>query len=80
ELGVKEVPELHKLIARIDFEHQAGSKQKVDYKLPNSLVFFAEKFQVHYSKLWKNAKIKTPFLPSSAPDMNHSTEVILTTP
>ncbi|CAF3429660.1 unnamed protein product [Rotaria socialis] len=80
ELGVKEVPELHKLIARIDFEHQAGSKQIVDYKLPNSLVFFAEKFQVHYSKLWKNAKIRTPFLPSSVPDVNHSTEVILTTP
>lgn len=80
ELGVREVPDLQKLIARIDYEHHIGSKQKEDYKLPNSLVFFAEKFQVHYSKLWKNAKIKIPFLPSSVPDVERSNEVIVTTP
>ena len=80
ELGVKEVPDLHKLISRIDEEHNNGTKTKVDYKLPKSLVFFAEYFQEHYSKLWKNVNIKIPFLPSSLPDENRSTEVILTTP
>ncbi|CAF1073633.1 unnamed protein product [Rotaria sordida] len=80
ELGVREVPDLHKLIARIDQEHYHGSKTKVEYKLPNALVFFAENFQQYYSKVWKNANIKIPFLPSSSPDVNQSTEVILTTP
>ncbi|CAF2792873.1 unnamed protein product [Rotaria sp. Silwood2] len=80
ELGVREVPDLHKLINRIDEEHQNGSKIKTDYQLPKSLVFFAEHFQEHYSKLWKKSKIKKPFLPSSIPDVNHSTEVVLITP
>jgi hypothetical protein len=80
ELGVKEVPDLHKLISRIDQEHNDGPKTRVDYKLPKALVFFAESFQEHYSKLWKNANIAIAFLPSSSPDINRSTEVILTKP
>ncbi|CAF3497440.1 unnamed protein product [Adineta steineri] len=80
ELGVKEVPDLNKLISRIDQEHSNNKKTKVDYKLPQSLTFFAENFQEYYSKSWKNSNIKMPFLPSSLPDKNRSTEVILTTP
>jgi len=80
ELGVKEVPDLHRLISRIDYEHNHGSKSKEDYKLPNALCFFAENFQQYYSKGWKNANIKIPFLPSSSSDANPSTEVILSTP
>ena len=64
ELGVKEVPDLNKLINKIDEEHQNGSKNKNNYKLPNPLIFFAENFQQHYSKLWKNSNIQIPFLPS----------------
>ncbi|CAF1040266.1 unnamed protein product [Rotaria sordida] len=80
ELGVREVPDLHELIIRIDQEHQNGSKIKTDYQLPKALEFFAEHFQEHYSKLWKKSNIKKPFLPSSIPNVNQSTEVILTTP
>ncbi|CAF4854390.1 unnamed protein product [Rotaria sp. Silwood1] len=80
ELGVREVPDLDKLMIRIDQEHSNGSKLKTDYQLPKSLVFFAEHFQEHYSKLWKKSNIKKSFLPSSNPDINHSIEVILTTP
>ncbi len=80
ELGVKEAPELNKLINRIDQEHQNGSKSINNYKLPNALTFFAEHFQQHYSKLWKNSNIKIPFLPSLSPHINKSTEVILTIP
>ncbi|CAF4300671.1 unnamed protein product [Rotaria sp. Silwood2] len=80
ELGVREVPDLHKLISRIDQEHNYGTKIKEEYKLPNALIFFAENFQQYYSKVWKNANIKIPFLPSILPDINQSTEVTLTTP
>ncbi|CAF4923582.1 unnamed protein product, partial [Rotaria sp. Silwood1] len=80
ELGVREVPDLHKLISRIDQEHNQGSKLRAEYKLPHALIFFAENFQQYYSK-WTNANIKILFLPSSSPfDLNQSTEVILTTP
>ena len=77
ELGVREVPDLHQLISRIVDEHDQGVKSRADYQLPHALVFFAE----YYSKSWKNAQIKTAFLPSSPPEMiNPSTDVILTTP
>lgn len=77
ELGVKEVPHLNKLIYRIVQEHENNEKNKDNYKLPNSLRFFAEHFQEHYSKLWKNLNNKIPFLPSS---LYQSDEVILTLP
>jgi hypothetical protein len=80
ELGVKEVPDLNKLIQRIDEEHRNKSKLVNEYKLPNALTFFAQHFQQHYSKLWKNLNIKIPFLPSTSPLVSRSTEVILTTP
>ncbi|CAF4112088.1 unnamed protein product [Rotaria sp. Silwood2] len=80
ELGVREVPDLHELINRIDQEHQNGSKRKSNYQLPKALVFFAENFQEHYSKEWKKSKIEKPYLPSSTFHVNHSKKVILTTP
>jgi hypothetical protein len=80
ELSVKEVPDLNKLIKKSDEEHQNSSKNKNDYKLPNPLIFFAENFQQHYSKLWKNSNIQIPFLPSLLPDIHQSTDVTLTLP
>ncbi|CAF1463258.1 unnamed protein product [Adineta ricciae] len=80
ELGVREVPDLHKLLAHIDQEHHKGLKSRDEYKLPNALVFFAENFQQYYSKIWRSANNKVAFLPSSPPDLDASTDVILTTP
>ena len=80
EIGVKEVPELYKLIGRIQQEHDKQSKKINEYKIPVALTFFAEHFQQHYSKLWKDAQIKVPFLPSSTSEMNSPSEVILLTP
>ncbi|CAF1632161.1 unnamed protein product, partial [Rotaria sordida] len=65
EIGVREVPDLQKLINRIIEEHNEQTKKSNDeYKLPIALKFLAENFQQYYSKLWKTAKIKRPFLPS----------------
>ncbi|CAF1429414.1 unnamed protein product [Rotaria sordida] len=65
EIGVREVPDLRKLIDRIIEEHNEQKKElNNEYKLPIVLKFLAENFQQHYSKLWKTAKIKRPFLPS----------------
>ncbi|UJR22115.1 hypothetical protein I4U23_025179 [Adineta vaga] len=65
EIGVREVPDVHKLIDRIIEEHNEQKvKSIVEYKLPIALKFLAENFQQYYSKLWKTAKIKQPFLPS----------------
>ncbi|CAF3572956.1 unnamed protein product [Rotaria sp. Silwood1] len=65
EIGVREVPDLQKLIDRIIEEHNEQKKESnKEYKLPIALKFLAENFQQHYSKLWKAAKIKRPFLPS----------------
>ncbi|CAM4809029.1 unnamed protein product [Rotaria magnacalcarata] len=65
EIGVREVPDLQKLIDRIIEEHNEQKKKSNDeYRLPKALRFLAENFQQHYSKLWKTAKIKRPFLPS----------------
>ncbi|CAF4311774.1 unnamed protein product [Rotaria sp. Silwood2] len=80
ELGVREAPDLHELIFRIVQEHYRGSRTKSDYKLPHTLIYFAENFRQYYLKSWENARIKTAFLPSSPPEMNQSMEVILTTP
>lgn len=78
ELGVREVPDLHQLIARIVDEHEQGVKTRADYQLPHALVFFAEHFREYYSKSWGNARIKTAFLPSSLPEtIDQSTDVIL---
>ena len=67
DIGVREVPDLGQLIDRIGEEHQ---KQGKEYSLPLALRFFAENYQQFYSKLWKTAKIKRPFLPSSSPTKN----------
>ncbi|CAF4927120.1 unnamed protein product, partial [Rotaria sp. Silwood1] len=80
ELGVREVPDLYQLLNRIDQEHQYGSKKISNYQLPKSLIFFAENFQEHYSKVWKKSDIEKFFLPSSTYYVNHSTKVILRTP
>ena len=83
ELGVREVPDLHELIFRVVDEHYRQSKSKVEYQLPHALVFFAEYFRAYYLKEWKNAQIKTAFLPASPPEMTNnpsSTEVVLATP
>lgn len=64
EIGVREVPDLSRLIERISEEHQKKNKE---YTIPLALRFFAEHYQQHYSKLWKTAKIKRPFLPSYSP-------------
>lgn len=80
ELGVKEVPDLQKLISQIEYEHNHQSKSKENYKIPNALVFFAQNYQQYYSNIWKSANIKIPFLPACTADLNSSTEVILTTP
>ncbi|CAF1417698.1 unnamed protein product [Adineta steineri] len=65
EIGVREVPDLQKLINRIIEEHNEQKNKSIhDYKIPIALKFLAENFQQHYSKLWKTAKIKQPFLPS----------------
>lgn len=68
EIGVREVPDLHKLVDRIIEEHNEQMKRSnSEYKLPIALRFLAENFQQHYSKLWKTAKIKRAFLPSYSP-------------
>lgn len=68
EIGVREVPDLQKLIDRIIEEHNDQKRKSItEYKLPIALKFLAENFQQHYSKLWKTAKIKQPFLPSYSP-------------
>ncbi|CAF1063458.1 unnamed protein product [Didymodactylos carnosus] len=77
EIGVREVPELYKLIDRIVQEHNDGPKARNEYKLPIALGFLAENFQLYYSKLWKTANIRRAFLPSYCPDVN--TEVALST-
>ncbi|CAF4610977.1 unnamed protein product, partial [Rotaria sp. Silwood2] len=65
EIGVREVPDLQKLIDRIIEEHnEQKKKSNNEYKLPIALGFLAENFQQYYSKLWKAARIKRPFLPS----------------
>ncbi|CAF4160668.1 unnamed protein product, partial [Rotaria sordida] len=77
EIGVREVPDLQKLIDRIIEEHNEQKKKSInEYKLPIGLKFLAENFQQHYSKLWKTAKIKRPFLPSLSP----SKTIILSLP
>ncbi|CAF3997273.1 unnamed protein product [Rotaria sp. Silwood2] len=77
EIGVREVPDIQKLIDRIIEEHNEQKKKFInEYKLPIALKFFAENFQQHYSKLWKTAKIKRPFLPSLSP----SKTIILSLP
>ena len=68
EIGVREVPDLQKLIDRIVEEHNVQKQKSIaEYKLPIALKFLAENFQQHYSKLWKTAKIKQSFLPSYLP-------------
>jgi hypothetical protein len=80
ELGVKEVPDLKKLILRINEEHQNQPKTIANYKLPKSFTFFVEHFREHYSKLWNNSNIQIPFLPSVFPSTSQSDNVILTLP
>ncbi|CAF4356500.1 unnamed protein product, partial [Adineta steineri] len=80
ELGVKEAPDLQDLLFRIAQEHYRGSRIKSDYKLPHSLIYFAENFRKYYLKVWQNNQIRTSFLPSSPPEINQSSEIILTTP
>jgi hypothetical protein len=77
EIGVREVPDLQKLIDRISEEHNEQKKKPLqEYKSPIALRFLAENFQQHYSKLWKAAKIKQAFLPSYSP----SKTIILSLP
>jgi hypothetical protein len=80
EIGVREVPILQKLIDRIVEEHNNGPTTKTEYKLPLALGFFADHFQQHYSKLWKTANIQHAFLPSSSPNVNRDTLVVLAMP
>ncbi|CAF1439050.1 unnamed protein product [Adineta steineri] len=80
ELGVKEAPDLQDLLFRIAQEHYRGSRIKSDYKLPHSLIYFAENFRKYYLKAWQNNQIRTSFLPSSPPEINQSSEIILATP
>jgi hypothetical protein len=74
EIGVREVPDLQILIDRIIEEHTVQLTN--EYKLPIALRFFAENYQQYYSKLWKTAKIKRPFLPCYSP----SKTIILSLP
>lgn len=68
EIGVREVPDLQLLVDRIVEEHTEQHRTSINqYKLPRALEFLAENFQQYYSKLWKTAKIKRPFLPSVSP-------------
>ena len=68
EIGVREVPLLQLLFERIVEEHAEQHRTLAnEYKLPRALEFLAENFQQYYSKLWKTAKIKRPFLPSNSP-------------
>ncbi|CAF3568101.1 unnamed protein product, partial [Rotaria sp. Silwood2] len=77
EIGVREVPDLQKLIDRIIEEHnEQKKKSNNEYKLPIALGFLAENFQQYYSQLWKAARIKRPFLPS----MSLSKTIILSLP
>ncbi|UJR19550.1 hypothetical protein I4U23_022680 [Adineta vaga] len=80
ELGVKEVVDLQELIVRIAQEHDRKSTVQSEYKLPRSLIYFAENFRKYYSKFWETYQVETSFLPSSPPEVDQSTEVILTTP
>ena len=79
EIGVREVPDLHKLISRIVEEHQQQNKTVYDYQIPKSLKFFIEMFQQHYSKIWKSEQIKIPFLPSISFETGEPSDVQLRT-
>jgi len=63
ELGVREVPELYKLINRIVEEHQQSSMIVKDYELPTALSFLASNFHKHYIKLWNVEQSQEAFLP-----------------
>ena len=80
ELGVREVPPLSSLINRLVEEHHSQPLTLNEYQLPQALTFFAENFQEHYSKGWKNEKINIAFLPSFVNESNGSRHVILCTP
>ncbi|CAF1549296.1 unnamed protein product [Adineta ricciae] len=80
ELGVREAPDLPTLLSRIVQEHEQKSKIESDYELPVALIYFAENFRKYYLESWKSNQVKTPFLPSSPPKIEQSSEVILTTP
>ncbi|CAF1186151.1 unnamed protein product [Adineta steineri] len=92
EIGVREVPELEKLIDRIIQEHndmKQEDRTKRKYKIPLSLEFFVENFQQYYCNSWKtDSARKRCFLPSRLPkkindqnnDDNYNYDVILSTP
>ncbi|CAF1578903.1 unnamed protein product, partial [Adineta ricciae] len=84
EIGVREVPTLHKLVERIIEEHNTG-KQKPStgerYKIPHGLIFFAEKFERHYHSEWQTSTVKRySFLPSNVPGKTSADDVILLPP
>ena len=84
EIGVREVPTLHKLVERIIKEHSAG-KQKSStgerYKIPLGLIFFAEKFERHYYDERRTITDRGySFLPSNVPGKTSADDVILLAP
>ncbi|CAF1691736.1 unnamed protein product, partial [Adineta ricciae] len=84
EIGVREVPTLHKLVERIIEEHNTG-KQKSStgekYKISLGLIFFAEKFERHYHSEWRTSTVRGyNFLPSNVPGKTSADDVILLPP
>lgn len=63
ELGVRETPELDKLIDRIVTEHQQTSTIIKEYELPIALSFLANNFRKHYITLWNMERNHQAFLP-----------------
>jgi hypothetical protein len=92
EIGVRQVPDLHKLIDRIVEEHNDEQRRQpnttpAEYKIPVALRFLVTNFLQHYSRFRDKYKIENPFLPSyySAKlfDKNgnkKNTEIVLLTP
>jgi hypothetical protein len=63
ELGVREVPELDKLMDRIVEEHQQASMIVKDYEVSTAMSFLVNNFHKHYIKLWNDGKSQQEFLP-----------------
>ncbi|CAF2972551.1 unnamed protein product [Rotaria sp. Silwood2] len=84
ELGVREVPDLNKLMDRIIEEHDSTQRSymrtKKSYRLPIALQFFAKNFQKHYFTLWETSNPKQAFLPSRLPTENNYENVVLSSP
>lgn len=69
EIGVREVPDISKLLDRIVQKHNnQDNKKRNNYKIPSELRYFAQRFQENYSNKLSISQLDRPFLPSIWPE------------